>query len=207
MPPLSTLGGAANIPAPSRSMRVPEGILTDAVMEDIRTRCCFVGEALDPDIQSATVVIDDGATETDVPPSDSSQVGMDVDVRSSVDMPVSPPSSRLSAATSPSGFSSLAYAISGAGTSTSSDVSHVAGERHLQALATMYSRHSTATDLHIRVDPPLSQQSGTGKGTIVIPGWIRERAAEVLFEGGDVDESSVAEVILNALLKVIALIS
>lgn len=36
---------------------------------------------------------------------------------------------------------------------------------------------------------------------MIIPGWIRERAAEVLFEGGDVDEMSVAEVILESLLK------
>jgi hypothetical protein len=53
----------------------------------------------------------------------------------------------------------------------------------------------------MRVVPPFVQQNGTGRGTLVIPGWIRERAAEVLFEGGDVDESSVAEVILEALLK------
>ena len=75
-------------------------------------------------------------------------------------------------------------------------------ENHLQALASMYTRHSTATELHMRVIPPLSQQTGTGRGTLIIPGWVRERAAEVLFEGGDVDESSVAEVILDALLKV-----
>jgi actin-related protein 10 len=54
----------------------------------------------------------------------------------------------------------------------------------------------------MRVVPPVSQQTGTGRGTLIIPGWVRERAAEVLFEGGDVDESSVAEVILDALLKV-----
>ena len=67
----------------------------------------------------------------------------------------------------------------------------------------MYTRHSTATDIQLRVVPPTSQQLGTGRGTLVVPGWIRERAAEVLFEGGDVDESSVAEVLLEALLKVI----
>jgi actin-related protein 10 len=67
----------------------------------------------------------------------------------------------------------------------------------------MYTRFSTATDLHLRVIPPASQQTGTGRGTLIVPGWIRERAAEVLFEGGDVDESSVAEVILDALLKVV----
>ena len=37
----------------------------------------------------------------------------------------------------------------------------------------------------------------TGRGTLIIPGWVRERAAEVLFEGGDVDESSVAKVMLD----------
>lgn len=70
LPPLGTLGGAANIPAASRSMRVPEDILTDAVMEDIKARCCFVGEAFDADLNSSMVYVDDGATETDVPPGD-----------------------------------------------------------------------------------------------------------------------------------------
>jgi actin-related protein 10 len=75
-------------------------------------------------------------------------------------------------------------------------------ENHLQAIATMYTRHSTATDLSIKVVPPVSQQMGTGRGTLIIPGWIRERAAEFLFAGGDVDECSVAEVVLESLLKV-----
>ncbi|KAJ2921941.1 hypothetical protein H1R20_g15153, partial [Candolleomyces eurysporus] len=75
----------------------------------------------------------------------------------------------------------------------------VKSEGYLQALASMYKKHSTATDLKMRVQPV--QQVGTGLGTLIIPGWIRERAAEVLFEG-DVDESSLAEIILDALLKV-----
>ncbi|TFY74063.1 hypothetical protein EWM64_g9949, partial [Hericium alpestre] len=75
-------------------------------------------------------------------------------------------------------------------------------ESYLQALADMYTRHSTATNLHLKVEPPASQQTGTGRGTLIVPGWIRERGTEVLFEGGDVDESSVAETILDALLKV-----
>lgn len=76
------------------------------------------------------------------------------------------------------------------------------GESHLQAMANLYKRQSTATDLHLKVVPPVSQQTGTGRGTLIVPGWIRERCAEVLFDGGDVDESSVAETILDALLKV-----
>ncbi|KAJ8494402.1 hypothetical protein ONZ45_g13246 [Pleurotus djamor] len=75
-------------------------------------------------------------------------------------------------------------------------------ENHLQSLSTLYKRHSTATDLHMKVPAAPSSQTGPGRATLIIPGWIRERAAEVLFEGGDVDESSLAEVILDTLLKV-----
>ena len=42
----------------------------------------------------------------------------------------------------------------------------------------------------------------SGRGTLAIPGWVKERAAEVLFEGGDVDESSVAKVMLDYLMRV-----
>jgi hypothetical protein len=38
-------------------------------------------------------------------------------------------------------------------------------------------------------------------GTLIVPGWIRERCAEVLFEG-DEDESSVVGCALECLLKV-----
>lgn len=70
---------------------------------------------------------------------------------------------------------------------------------------TTYSQHSDATDLVLRVVPPGTPSLAPGtttRGTLTIPGWIRERAAEVLFEGGDVDEKSVSEVILDTLLKV-----
>ncbi|MCO5549516.1 hypothetical protein L7F22_002988 [Adiantum nelumboides] len=40
-----------------------------------------------------------------------------------------------------------------------------------------------------------------GRGRIRIPGWVRERAIEVLFEQGDDDELSLTEMILDALLK------
>ena len=47
IPPLTSLSGAANIPAATRYMRVPEEVLTDSIIEEIKTRCCFVGEAAD----------------------------------------------------------------------------------------------------------------------------------------------------------------
>lgn len=172
---------------------MPEELLTDALIEDLKTRCCFVGEALDASVQ--------------------------VDVPMTYEEPEQQPSS--DSATSESGYSfsrvsgDLQSNASASGVSASSDFSIISpsqapsnldrprpGESHLQALANLYTRHSTATDLRIRVEPPPSQQTGTGRGTLVVPGWIRERAAEVLFEGGDVDESSVAEVILDSLLKV-----
>jgi actin-related protein 10 len=81
--------------------------------------------------------------------------------------------------------------------------SEAAAPRGLDALASLYERHSTATAVRLPVVPPAAQQVGTGRGTLLVPGWVRERAAEVLFAGGDVDEGSVAEAVLDALLKVL----
>lgn len=190
IPPLTSLSAAANIPAATRSMRVPEEVLTDAVIEEIKTRCCFVGEPLDVSDAHIMSPSGDDSTELDLPPSDPAMSESEFS-RVSADME--------------SNFSSQHAASSGFSVVSHSQVPNPdrrPGETHLQALSRMYTRHSTATDLHMRVDPPASQQTGTGRGTLVIPGWIRERAAEVLFEGGDVDESSMAEVILDSLLKV-----
>ena len=186
-PPPTSLTAPANIPAASRSTRVPEEILTDAVVEEIKTRCCFVGETLETSDTQMDSPGDD-LTELELPPSDPALSESDF--------------SRISADID-SNFSSQHAASSGFSVVSHSQLPSVdRPQPGLQALATMYTRHSTATDLRMRVEPPASQQTGTGRGTLLIPGWIRERAAEVLFEGGDVDESSVAEVILDTLLKV-----
>ncbi|OCH88582.1 actin-like ATPase domain-containing protein [Obba rivulosa] len=190
MPPLTSVTAITNLPASSRSTRVPEEVLTDAVIEEIKTRCCVVGSAM-------------AASETRAASPALSTSDMPSELESELDLPPSDPPaseseySRVSAEpeSSLSGFSLVEPAQVPPERARP-------GETHLQALARMYTRHSTATDLHMRVDPPPTQQSGMGRGTLVIPGWVRERAAEVLFEGGDVDESSVAEVILDSLLKV-----
>jgi len=44
--------------------------------------------------------------------------------------------------------------------------------------------------------------AGPSLGTLVLPGWVRERAAEVLFEKGDEDEASLVEAVLELLLHV-----
>jgi actin-related protein 10 len=188
LPPPTSLSAAANIPAANRSTRVPEEILTDAVIEEIKTRCCFVGNVLDSsEMRSISPSGED--PEIDVPPSDPATSESEFSRGSAG------PESTTSSQQASSEFSVVSHPrIHGA--------NQPRNENHLQALASLYTRHSTATELHMRVVPPVSQQTGTGRGTLIIPGWVRERAAEVLFEGGDVDESSVAEVILDALLKV-----
>ncbi|PFH53156.1 hypothetical protein AMATHDRAFT_138123 [Amanita thiersii Skay4041] len=188
LPPPTSLSSAANIPAANRATRVPQEVLTDAVVEEIKTRCCFVGNALDvsnADFRDVDIMpLGDQSSDIEAPQSDSlqSESGQE--------------STTSSQRAAESEFSEAS------GPGVLPPVRHEPGETYLQALASMYTRHSTATDLHMRVTPPTSQQTGTGLGTLIIPGWIRERAAEVLFEGGDVDESSVAEVILDSLLRI-----
>ncbi|KAJ7455301.1 actin-domain-containing protein [Mycena galericulata] len=188
LPPPTSLSAAANIPAANRSMRVPQEVLTDAVVEEIKARCCFVGDGLGPsNNDTRDVTPGEEGSEMEIPPSDSTQ--------SESDFSLAGRESNFSSHRASSEFSIISNPRVPA-------AHNHPGEGHLQALATLYKRHSTATELQMRVVPPSSQQTGTGRGTLIIPGWVRERTAEVLFEGGDVDESSVAEVILDSLLKV-----
>ncbi|KAI0067847.1 actin-domain-containing protein [Artomyces pyxidatus] len=191
LPPPTSLSAPTNLPAASRSTRVPQEVLTDAVLEQVKTRCTFVGDPLDTssDMRVMSPSGDD-SMELDMPPSDVAQSESDFS-HISVDLDSHMESSQPAS----SGFSVVSRSQVPPERTTR-------GETQLQALANMYTRHSTATDLHLKVVPPVAQQTGTGKGTLIIPGWVRERGAEVLFEGGDVDEASVAETILDSLLKV-----
>ncbi|TDL25683.1 actin-like ATPase domain-containing protein [Rickenella mellea] len=191
-PPLTSLGGSANTPAASHPKRVPAEILTDAVMEEIKMRCCFVGPALDDaeNLTGSPALEADSSVELEVPPSDmsieDSEASHSPSHRASMDVD-------MASVSVPSGSTSLSVDAA----------PHVRqGEAYLRKLRKMYERNSTATNLAFKVVPPPGSQTGTGRGTLIVPGWIRERGAEVLFDGGDVDESSVAEVILDALLKV-----
>ena len=59
---------------------------------------------------------------------------------------------------------------------------------------------STATELRIPIG---GDGRGIGPGMLVIPGWIRERAVEVLFDDDAVGEAdSLPSAILQTLLKV-----
>ncbi|KAK1222858.1 hypothetical protein PQX77_014280 [Marasmius sp. AFHP31] len=188
LPPTSP--GPVNIPTASRSMRVPPEILTDNVIDKILTRCCFVGESIisasSNDTREMTPGFDDGS-EMDLPPSSDA----------------TPSESDFSYAGHESNVSSAHASSSEFSVISDPRTPHGADSRAtgLQGLANLYTRHSTATDLKMPVAPPAGG-GGLGTATLVIPGWIRERTVEILFEPGDVDEKSVAEVLLDALLKV-----
>ncbi|KAF7312503.1 Fungal specific actin related protein [Mycena indigotica] len=189
LPPPTSLSAAVNVPAANRASRVPQEILTDALVEEIKARCCFVGDALgiSPAETREATPGDELGSEMDIPPpSDYTQ--------SESDFSLAGRDSNFSSQRASSEFSIISNPrVPGVDANR---------EGHLQALETLYKRHSSATELRMRVTPPASQPSGTGLGTLIIPGWVRERAAEVLFEGGDVDERSLAEIILDSLLKV-----
>jgi actin-related protein 10 len=72
-------------------------------------------------------------------------------------------------------------------------------DRALTALAEIYSQNSRAKDLLFPIPAP----GDMGPGNLVIPGWIRERASEVLFQDDrDSESDSIPETILQTLLKV-----
>ncbi|KAG9039960.1 hypothetical protein FRB95_004432 [Tulasnella sp. JGI-2019a] len=179
-PPPTIIRAAA---PPTTRTRIPDSILTDELLEHIKTKCLFVGTPItDP------VGLDDV---------------MDIDEPETTQIS-SPIASGRESRASMSSASEVASPVSHASLINTSSMIQ---ESQLRAKATLYKRNSSATDVKMRVVPPLAHATASGsgssaRGTLIIPGWIRERAAELLFEGGDVDEPSVVEVILEALLKV-----
>lgn len=201
IPPPSAVPPPRSVAATQRQTSVPAEILTNAVVEEIKTRVCLVGKAFELSAedsrpsqhQPATpyhVSSDDDMPDVERSSSDIAQSESDFSrVPMDVDSPT--PGSRVASS------HSVVSRADSQGTSSS----HLGEHGGSQVLADLYKRHSTASDVQMPVAPPASS-SGLGRSVLVIPGWIRERAAEVLFEGGDVDEVSVAEVILESLLKV-----
>lgn len=68
-------------------------------------------------------------------------------------------------------------------------------QQDITSLLDSYKNFSSATDLYY----PITLKDGT-RANLLIPGWIRERTVEVLFEG-DEDEPSITQSILDSLLK------
>lgn len=198
LPPLATLGSTTTVPDAERAMRVPQEILTDELVEEVKSRCCFVSdvipdnqeEIVPPEIRTREGTMDEDEDHNEgfeVPASDS-VVASESEFSTAESGATEAPQSEASETSQPERFRATSPSFS-------------SSESHLQGIANLYKRHSRATPIHMRVTPPQHQRTSTGPGTLVIPGWVRERAAEVLFEGGDIDESSLAELILDVLLK------
>ncbi|KAK4702740.1 actin-related protein 10, partial [Phenoliferia sp. Uapishka_3] len=153
------------IPASPTPTKIPPGVLTEELLEEIKTRCCFVG---DPIVQPPTSSLDD-LFSTQTPPEsepDESEADFAMDLEEGYD--------------------------------EASDLPL------LRRMEKRYKDIATAKTISLQI-PAMSgpvPTSGVGKGWLLIPGWVRERAAEVLFEEGTEDERSVTEVILEALLRV-----
>ena len=178
-PPFASLAGSAST-AP-RPTPVPPEILTDALIEEIKASYCFVGSPLDQFPLPGTENLRQPASQRD----DRMDVDMEASHSHSQLLRVSPlPGHR-------SGYQSGVQS----GTHTPSRTPSAQ-----DAWVAQYERQSGATDFLVSVSPP-APLTGTGRGNLRIPGWIRERAAEYLFLGGDVDEPSVSEIILQTLLK------
>ncbi|BGP26873.1 hypothetical protein JCM10295v2_005835 [Rhodotorula toruloides] len=150
-----------NSMAPPTIGRIPRELLTEELVEEIKTRLCFVGEEV---------------------PLDSSRGEREAWALSGSAMSIGAASTRPDDFDDPSDSDS----------------------ELLKDLSSRFSSTSTAKPVSFRI-PNLSQVAvvnGTGRGWIQVPGWVRERAAEVLWEDdGDGDERGLAGVVLDCLLK------
>jgi actin-related protein 10 len=78
----------------------------------------------------------------------------------------------------------------------------IADNRFMDSLRRKDEAGCTAKDQQFRISPA-SGSSRVGPGILVVPGWIRERAAEVLFEEDTRGESpGLPKIILQTLIKV-----
>ena len=68
----------------------------------------------------------------------------------------------------------------------------------MEILKHRFEKTSSATDLRFKIPPLSGEPKQLGFGTLVVPGWICERAAEVLY---DEDELGEREGLPNAILR------
>ncbi|GAA5892366.1 hypothetical protein JCM6882_003652 [Rhodosporidiobolus microsporus] len=173
VPPPASLTSANT----SRPTRVPRALLTEELIEEIKSRICFVGDEIT------------ASAGGDIPLETSSETGH--------------AAREASVATTASAMSIDTRSSAAAGASADDDATDP-DVLLIKHLAARYSSHSASTtDVAFRI-PNLSAAgatNGTGKGWIKVPGWVRERAAEVLWEEGDADEVGLAGVVLECLLK------
>lgn len=184
MPPIGVV--SSTVP---QATAVPEDVLTDAVLEDIKTRCCFVGEPVVVTSRPNTPVPSTAPTGTGEDDEMSEEGGGEVLSRSES-------SASISTDTRPPRHS--------LGSQPAQPNPSTSRRRTVQSSGSAYFEQSRATDLILRISGPVGNATNAvvSRAGLRIPGWVRERAAEILFASGDGDESGCAELLLDSLLKV-----
>jgi hypothetical protein len=84
----------------------------------------------------------------------------------------------------------------------SADVDEIDDTRLLGELQGLYAPGADASDIRISISPLSGETQGMGPSTLVVPGWIRERAAEVLFEDDGNEVEGIPELVLQCISRV-----
>ncbi|GAA5853762.1 hypothetical protein JCM8547_007439 [Rhodosporidiobolus lusitaniae] len=160
--------GISAPPRPTPTL-IPREVLTEELIEEIKTRMCFVGEEIPLSAHGGAV-------------------GEQREPRQAArEASIATTSSAMSLDT----------------TATSSDDPDLDLIKHLalRYSSPTSSLSSRTTTVSFRIPNLSNPTSALGRGWIEAPGWVRERAAEVLWEEGDRDELGLAGVVLECLLK------
>jgi actin-related protein 10 len=72
----------------------------------------------------------------------------------------------------------------------------------MDRLRCRYAPGADATDIRISTAPLPHETQGMGPATLVVPGWVRERAAEVLFDNEEGEAESIPDLLLHCISKV-----
>ncbi|GAA5965451.1 hypothetical protein JCM3765_002387 [Sporobolomyces pararoseus] len=165
-----------------QSTRIPPKVLTEELIEEIKTRCCFVGDEVADD-ENLLKEFDDELSQRYR--REASTITTSSSSAMEVDVPTPPtPTTPLE---------------------TEDENSFDPDPPLLKYLYNRYSRTCpSTTSLSFRI-PHLSAPptpSGVGKGHLSIPSWIRERSAEVLFDSTleTEDSRSIQSTILECIL-------
>lgn len=196
IPPAASFQGSG-VPAKQRAGKIPEAILTDDFVELVKTKALLVGpydSALSEHLVVPThaptkhrdEVATDKASQRSVDPTDVVKLLEQIDL--------------YDEAEDDSKMQSLKERYSG--TSRASALSVVVPSRINEAGRAAVGQSSflsSSSSLHLNFN--------LGAGAVVLPGWVRERAAEILFESEDDEDSGLVDMAVDVIMNVSAALS
>ena len=206
--PSAAAASAAVQPARGAAAVVPKtalnaaSVLTPVLVEEIKTRVCFVmPDAADPDMVDRTA--GDSTASTSTPPLGPQQKKRAYRINSDVYDAVGPDTAgQDGSAPRTEGDTEREYIAyehkrlrSRYRRRTRADPTDESGQAQAEQEGRASSIPDEATDLTFRLKD--------GKGTLTVPGWLRHACTDCFFDSlQDVDLPSVPELILDTLLKV-----